>query len=383
VSDSLEGDKLELERQKWSADVELRKAGLEVSRQEQATKQGELELKRAELARSKWNSPLVVGIMAAALAGVANAAVTGINDYLQRTTEREKSEDGRILEMIKTGDTKTAANNLQFLADTGLITAPDRLKRLKDYLASHPNSGPVLPSGPDRFGFEKTPSLTGELAAALQASLNLYIAYFDQLEFSKPTTKVSVRVDTSKNMKDGWLSYYDPGANEIVIDSSIAADIDNVRREYSHYVLIKNGHGNYDDAALWRIESSLADYFVCSFADRPEFGSKVAAVLKLSTPYLKTLDNHLIYTPIAGSLQQGDNEALANGSTMWGGAFWAIRARLGQNVTDHLLATVWRAAFATNGSADQAFAAALLKAAGDKATVVRAILEDRKIPTHG
>jgi hypothetical protein len=52
--------------------------------------------------------------MAAALAGIANAGVTGINDFLQRRTESQKAEDGRVLEMIKTGNTKTASNNLQF-----------------------------------------------------------------------------------------------------------------------------------------------------------------------------------------------------------------------------------------------------------------------------
>ena len=75
---------------------------------------GRSRLKREEVTRSKWNSPLVVAIMAAALAGIANAGVTGINDFLQRRTESQKAEDGRVLEMIKTGNTKTASNNLQF-----------------------------------------------------------------------------------------------------------------------------------------------------------------------------------------------------------------------------------------------------------------------------
>jgi hypothetical protein len=51
---------------------------------EQANKDAELELKRQEQASSKWWNPLVVAILAAALAALGNAIVTVINGRLQR-----------------------------------------------------------------------------------------------------------------------------------------------------------------------------------------------------------------------------------------------------------------------------------------------------------
>ena len=48
--------------------------------------------------------------------------------------------------------------------------------RVGDYfdLASHPNNGPVLPAATDRYNFETTPSLTGEVARSLQDNLGVY-----------------------------------------------------------------------------------------------------------------------------------------------------------------------------------------------------------------
>lgn len=84
--------------------------------------------------------------MAATVAAIGNAAVTVVNGILQRQLEDEKSEQTRILEMIKTGDPDKAANNLEFLLKAGLISDPARQAKLREFLATRePGSGPTLP----------------------------------------------------------------------------------------------------------------------------------------------------------------------------------------------------------------------------------------------
>src|ERR1700686_3738268 len=109
----------DFEREKWRADCELRKREIEITEREQA--------------RSRWSNPIVLAVLAAALAGLGNAAATWLNGIEQRKLETEraeqakimeetKAEAARILEVIKTGDADKAATNLKFLADMGLIS---------------------------------------------------------------------------------------------------------------------------------------------------------------------------------------------------------------------------------------------------------------------
>jgi hypothetical protein len=133
---------LDFEREKWKADLELRKR--------------ELTLKERESARARWSNPLALGIFAAALAAIGNAGVSWVNGQEQRTLEtirstqslaleEKKAEATRILEVIKTGDPDKAAENLQFLTNTGLIAEPTRLSALKYYLDTRiPGEGPKL-----------------------------------------------------------------------------------------------------------------------------------------------------------------------------------------------------------------------------------------------
>jgi N-acetyl-anhydromuramyl-L-alanine amidase AmpD len=121
------------DREKWEKEISL--------------KERELSLKEKEHASSGWKNPLVVAIMAAAIAALGNTIVTMTNGKFQRELEDQKSEQSRILEMIKTGDPEKAAENLQFLLDSGLISQPDLVTRLSNFLKNRkPGSGPTLPS---------------------------------------------------------------------------------------------------------------------------------------------------------------------------------------------------------------------------------------------
>src|SRR6516164_6131394 len=83
-------DPLTWEQEKWRGEYDL--------------KRRELEIKEREQNRSTWSNPLVVAILAAAVAGLSSAAVTVINGKLQRDIEDSRSEASRILEMSKTGE---------------------------------------------------------------------------------------------------------------------------------------------------------------------------------------------------------------------------------------------------------------------------------------
>src|SRR5947209_4746615 len=125
----------EFEREKWDDEKKFRDREIVVKEREQATQAAELELKQNEQKSFGWRNPLVIAILAATIAALGNAAVTVVNGILQRTLEDDKSEQARILEMIKTGDADKAASNLDFLLKAGLIDDKKRRSRLTTFLA--------------------------------------------------------------------------------------------------------------------------------------------------------------------------------------------------------------------------------------------------------
>lgn len=159
------------EREKWRAELQLRKR--------------ELDAKLEEQQRARWTNPLVLAVFAAALAAGGNAVVALINGSSQRTLEETRSnaqleleerksnaqlalelkkyegqqaieeakaEAARILEMIKTDDPEKAAVNLDFLLKAGLITGKQRQADLRQFLKDRqPGQGPSLPSASPRI----------------------------------------------------------------------------------------------------------------------------------------------------------------------------------------------------------------------------------------
>jgi hypothetical protein len=123
----------EFDREKWQTDVRLREREIAVKESEQKIKDREVQAKIEEQNRSRWTNPLVLAVMAAALAAAGNAAVALINGILQRSIEEErasfqnvsatkkaeedrqieeiKGESARILEVIKTNNPDMAAAN--------------------------------------------------------------------------------------------------------------------------------------------------------------------------------------------------------------------------------------------------------------------------------
>jgi len=132
------------EREKWEREQAQKDQELLLKEREFLLKDAELTLKKKEHAAAGWKNPLVVAIMAATVAAIGNAVVTMTNGQLQRELEDQKSEQTRILEMIKTGDPDKAADNLKFLLAAGLISNVETSKRLSDFLSKRePGSGPT------------------------------------------------------------------------------------------------------------------------------------------------------------------------------------------------------------------------------------------------
>ncbi len=143
------------ERDKWEKELSFKEREL-------LLKEGELDLKKKEHSVSGWKSPVVVAILAATVAALGNALVSMTNGKLQRELEDQKSEQARILEMIKTGDPDKAAENLKFLLDAGLISNPEIAAKLGTFLSKRqPGSGPTLPAA---TGFESN-TLAERIAA--------------------------------------------------------------------------------------------------------------------------------------------------------------------------------------------------------------------------
>ncbi|SRR6266567_2135213 len=136
---------LKFDHERWLDEYELRKR--------------EIEIKERDQSRSRWSSPVVLAVLAAALAGLGNAGVTWQSGLVQRKLEAEKAvqakimeetkaEAARIFEVIRTGDADKAATNLKFLVDTGLITNPDRIEKIQAFLEYRSaGRGPALPAG--------------------------------------------------------------------------------------------------------------------------------------------------------------------------------------------------------------------------------------------
>ena len=124
---------LAFEREKWAAEMELRRR--------------DLDIRDAELRRSQWSNPLIIAIFTAAAAAVGNLGVTLANGRSAASLETIKAEQALVLESIKADSAERVAINLGFLVDTGLISNETRAAAIRRYLSGRsPAQLPFLPS---------------------------------------------------------------------------------------------------------------------------------------------------------------------------------------------------------------------------------------------
>jgi hypothetical protein len=371
----------EFERDKWKAEQEFRERELALKAREQDTRDQEVALKRKEQTVSRWNTPLLLALIGAIVAGITNIGVAAYNGIVEHRSDTEKSDSATILQMIKTGDLKRATQNLQFLVDTGLVIDADRVKRIKEYLVAHPDDGPVLPASGERYSIDSDRPLPKPVRELLDSGLRDYTRHFDSLGFTKPETEIPISIKDTANMRSGWLSYYDEQTKAITVNRSVSGDLDFPRREYTHFILLKDQQNlDLNQPRIYLLESDLADYFVASFANQ-------ARIYHVSgPPNERSLDKKITF-----DASMNATEAWKQGREVWGSAFWAIRESLKPHpeVADRILATAWRKFHAYKGQdAISQFLIALKDAAlsdGSLETQARvvSVLSERKFPLAG
>lgn len=175
------------EREKWLADQAFRERETVLKERQLALQEQEARQKQRQAA---WSNPLVLAILAAALAATGNAVVAWFNGRAQLQLERAKfdgqmaiedakAEAGRIFEVIKTGDPDKAAQNLDFLVQAGLIVDPERRRSLAAFLARRqPGEGPSTPAPAgtvSRLSPTERQRLMGGPAVRFDAQANAFI----------------------------------------------------------------------------------------------------------------------------------------------------------------------------------------------------------------
>jgi hypothetical protein len=133
-------DPLKFELEKWEAE----QARLE---KEFGLREREVMFKEAEARRARLWNPLAIAVLGAAIAAAGSALVSWENGRANLELETFKTESARVFEVVKTGNPDTAARNLQFLLETGLIQNTKTVANLRNYLgARRQGEGVALPA---------------------------------------------------------------------------------------------------------------------------------------------------------------------------------------------------------------------------------------------
>lgn len=185
----------------------------------------------------------------------------------------------------------------------------------------------------EKVTFERSPGVGEDLTKFLQASLDGFARYLDGVGFVKGNP-VSVFVSTSSD--DANNAFFDQSTRRITVGAKIARDPDAIYREFTHYALGETGPLGASNARA-ALESGLADYYPCSYRNDPRFG-RIAGVVfgGAASAGIRQLDNQKKFPPPGKELDQFEM------AEIWGGAFWDLRASIGQSITDRLLLRMWQ-----------------------------------------
>jgi hypothetical protein len=217
-------------------------------------------------------------------------------------------------------------------------------------------SGKATLSG---FSFSPSSDLTPDLQKSLETSLGGFQKYLAALGFTGHSETISVKIAPGI-VVDNYTAEYNPATRSIVVASAFAKDEPSVLRQFAHAVFLPGGPGPPGQYDYDAIESGLATYFPCSFANQPVMGEKASEAGKALLP-----PSDLRSRRGFGEIHLNDWGSVQNdGSQVWGGAFWRIREVMGQQDADQLIAGTWQAfSSATEGDKFKLFANALVEKA--------------------
>jgi hypothetical protein len=139
-----------LEERRLVFEHEARTRELDLKEREIAAMEKEVSFKEKEIKTSRWVSPTVIGVYAAALGLAANVVVAWINNSNSIQMERAKEQSSLVFEAIKTGSSDKACQNLLFFVNLRLLKDPD--EAIKKQCSSAPKGPPSLPSFPVSYG---------------------------------------------------------------------------------------------------------------------------------------------------------------------------------------------------------------------------------------
>lgn len=199
-------------------------------------------------------------------------------------------------------------------------------------------------------------NISSKQEEAINSTLKLLQKYFQKIGFKPPKGRIRVRFeDDSKGM--GTTAFYDPGQNLVQIRSRLVDDLDLTIHSYAHHALMGRKEISLSSASyeVQSIEAGLADYYTCSFTNNPHIAEKSIPIFreehgaeKYPHPYLRNLDNDRSFDEV--DLERAGEAELHDIGEIWGGAFWELRSRLGQETADKLLFSAWMATDSAVGS---------------------------------
>ena len=121
-------------------DIELRRKELDL-------KERDLQARREELRAARLWNPLVVAIVGATLAAIANVALNWTTAQQQRELEILKNEHAVILEGLRAKTPDQAATNLAFILNAGLVKNAELATFVNSFIQKRsPGTGPLISS---------------------------------------------------------------------------------------------------------------------------------------------------------------------------------------------------------------------------------------------
>ncbi len=183
------------------------------------------------------------------------------------------------LTILQNPDTSKVSPELREWA-VDLLNESSPIKLKATAMQSLKSGSVTLPS----FSFVPSSALTPSLKETLETSLHEFQKYLVKLGFTLPSETVSVDIRPGIEVKiqgTTGVAFWDAEAHSIVVASAFASDKVSVLRQLAHELLATPGTPSPDYGA---IESGLATYFPCSFANHPMVGDEASDAGKAILP---------------------------------------------------------------------------------------------------
>src|SRR5438067_3438319 len=130
VQPDTEQAKLDLEKWRIEEDLKVRRE--------------ELEIKRKDLPKTVWSSPLLIAVIGVCATVVASLVQNYVQSEANRNLERQRFESTLIQKALETESSDEAAKRLSFLVNLGFIT--DENGKIANYVKK-PDTIPLQPTG--------------------------------------------------------------------------------------------------------------------------------------------------------------------------------------------------------------------------------------------